>query len=340
MMGNLRGIAAVAALAVVGSALFTMLPVEQRLGNRLSDNAAVDQQRHPRLALRPVPRAGPGVADLRVRRTGEGREPAGRTRRHPGAGVAAAGLARPRGDACFVGFFVVSFGRTWRRTDPAGLVCSTVLLVGTIELVYYGVVPNGLPIMMRRRRASPSAGRTADDPEPGEASGQEEKQHGGPGMTPGTDPLRGADPPRGLQRRAPRPAAAPPAVVVPAPAGLGDLRHPRRGGPARRRGGRHLVLPPDHPQHPEPAAQHPPGAQRDAPLPSDGRRLDRGGRRGAVLRPRPAHRRPHGLHRGVRPHGDADPDRAPGAAVHRADARAVARAGGALRRRDQVGPLL
>lgn len=173
MMGNLRGIAAVAALAVVGFALFTTLPVEQRLGNRLSDNAQSTSNDTraslyaQSLALVPAsPIFGYGAP---VKGENPQAAPVG-TQGQVWLLLVSHG---PGATLCFVGFFVVSFGRTWRRTDPAGLVCSTVLLVGTIELAYYGVVPNGLPIMMVAA-ALALRGPDGDDPEPGEASGQEE----------------------------------------------------------------------------------------------------------------------------------------------------------------------
>ncbi len=54
----------------------------------------------------------------------------------------------PVATVLFVGWFLIALGGTWRRTDPGGLASQTVLLVGTVELFYYGIVPNGLPILM------------------------------------------------------------------------------------------------------------------------------------------------------------------------------------------------
>jgi polysaccharide biosynthesis protein PslJ len=54
----------------------------------------------------------------------------------------------PIATLCFVMFFLLAFWRIRRRVDPMGIACATVVLVGTIELAYYGVVPNGLPLML------------------------------------------------------------------------------------------------------------------------------------------------------------------------------------------------
>jgi hypothetical protein len=54
----------------------------------------------------------------------------------------------PIATSCFVAFFLLAFWRVRKRWDPMGIACATVLLVGTLELAYYGVVPNGLPLMM------------------------------------------------------------------------------------------------------------------------------------------------------------------------------------------------
>jgi O-antigen ligase len=49
---------------------------------------------------------------------------------------------------CFFSFFIVTLVRSLNRRDAVGLACSTTLLVGTLELSFYGAVPYGLPILM------------------------------------------------------------------------------------------------------------------------------------------------------------------------------------------------
>jgi hypothetical protein len=74
---------------------------------------------------------------------------------------------------CFVGFFLLTAALTFRRRDFAGMVYNAIVLVGTIETVYYGLVPYGLPLMMVAAalawRPSPARIRRAAE----EASGQD-----------------------------------------------------------------------------------------------------------------------------------------------------------------------
>src|SRR5690606_15303661 len=49
---------------------------------------------------------------------------------------------------CFVAWFVIAFLHSVRRKDLVGLVANTVLLVAVMELLYYGSLPYGLPILM------------------------------------------------------------------------------------------------------------------------------------------------------------------------------------------------
>jgi polysaccharide biosynthesis protein PslJ len=50
--------------------------------------------------------------------------------------------------ACFVGFFVLTAFLTFRRRDLAGKVYNAVILAGAIETLFYGLLPDGLPLMM------------------------------------------------------------------------------------------------------------------------------------------------------------------------------------------------
>lgn len=48
----------------------------------------------------------------------------------------------------FIGFFLVVAWSTWRYRDVVSIAVNTLLVVATIELAFYGVIPYGLPIMM------------------------------------------------------------------------------------------------------------------------------------------------------------------------------------------------
>jgi hypothetical protein len=52
------------------------------------------------------------------------------------------------GTVCFVGWFFIATALSLRRTDPVGLASNTVLVVGSVELFYYGALPYGLPVLM------------------------------------------------------------------------------------------------------------------------------------------------------------------------------------------------
>jgi hypothetical protein len=69
--------------------------------------------------------------------------------------------------ACFVGFFLLTVALTYRRRDLAGMIYNAIVLVGTIETFYYGLVPYGLPLLMviaaLAWRPAPAARRRALD---------------------------------------------------------------------------------------------------------------------------------------------------------------------------------
>ncbi|HYO39137.1 MAG TPA: O-antigen ligase family protein [Nocardioidaceae bacterium] len=148
LRGRRRAVATIVALAAVGALLYSVLPVEQRLGNRLDPTAqATSNDTRASLylqALQLVPESpvfGFGAPQ-------EGENPNAAPVGTQGQVWVLLVSHGPLATLCFVGWFLLAFARTRRRMDPDGFACSTALLVGTLELAYYGVVPNGLPIMM------------------------------------------------------------------------------------------------------------------------------------------------------------------------------------------------
>ncbi len=140
-----RGIAALALLGVVGVVAFQLLPVQAGLDSRLSGDGNSNTARSSLYvqALQLVPKSpvfgfgGPQPSfseDAPVGTQGQFWQIL------VSHGPIAASL--------FVGFFLLCFWRIRKRQDPTGIACATVLLVGTMELAYYGVVPNGLPLML------------------------------------------------------------------------------------------------------------------------------------------------------------------------------------------------
>lgn len=142
---DLRGMGALAGLALVGVVAFNVLPIQERLESRLSgdvnSNTARSSLYEQAFALVPgSPLFGYGGPQASA---GE-QAPVG-TQGQFWMLLVSHG---PFATALFVGFFLYAFWRVRKRRDAMGVACGTVLLVGTMELFYYGVVPNGLPLMM------------------------------------------------------------------------------------------------------------------------------------------------------------------------------------------------
>ena len=155
-----RALGVLAGLAVVAVVAILVLPVQQRIDTRLSGASDSNSDRlslySQSLALVPGsplfgyggPQANPDATSAPIGTQGQ---------------VWLLLVSHgPFATALFVGFFVATFVRSWPRADPVGLASNAVLLVGTMELAYYGIVPNGLPVMMvaaamALRRPGPAA---------------------------------------------------------------------------------------------------------------------------------------------------------------------------------------
>ncbi len=143
---NVRALAILSAVAIVGVIGLVLFPVQGRLEARLSGstNSNTDRTSLYVSALQLVPDSplfglgGPQPSFSAVE------APVG-TQGQVWQLLVSYG---PIATAAFVGFFLLAFRRVRRRVDPMGIACATVLLVGTMEMAYYGIVPNGLPLMM------------------------------------------------------------------------------------------------------------------------------------------------------------------------------------------------
>lgn len=142
-----KAIVALGALTVVAAAVFAALPVSERLSGRLSDSAE-NTSNDTRASL--YLQALSLVPDSPVFGLG------GPVEGNTGAAAPVGTQGQlwmllvshgPVATAAFVGWFLLAAWLSRRRTDAAGLAAGTVLLVGCVELVYYGLLPNGLPIM-------------------------------------------------------------------------------------------------------------------------------------------------------------------------------------------------
>jgi polysaccharide biosynthesis protein PslJ len=141
-------VGAIAAAFAIGVVLFQALPVAERLDNRLDTSAdATSNDTRASLYVQAIDLVpGSPVLGYGVPQDGANSNaaPVG-TQGQVWMLLVSHG---PIATLCYLSWFVVAFFRCWRRRDPVGLACQTTLVVGTVELFYYGMVPNGLPLMM------------------------------------------------------------------------------------------------------------------------------------------------------------------------------------------------
>lgn len=145
LLRNTRAVAVLAGIAVVGGVTFLLLPAQERLESRLAqsstteDRASLYQQALEATAQSPV--FGHGSPQ----ESANPNAPPVGTQGQLWLVMVSHG---PVAAGCFTGWFAFSWWQSRRRRDPIALACNTSLIVGTIELFYYGLLPNGLPILM------------------------------------------------------------------------------------------------------------------------------------------------------------------------------------------------
>lgn len=133
------GIAAMAAIAV------QVLPVQERLDQRnskvesIADRGNLYVETWDRTLESPV--FGYGAPRPSERKD----QPSAGTQGHIWLVMFSHGFV---GLGLFLGWLVVLFLKTIRRTDVVGLVCNTVVLVSLVEVFYYGILGAGLVIVM------------------------------------------------------------------------------------------------------------------------------------------------------------------------------------------------
>lgn len=140
---NYRATAALGLLAAIGAGLWFSHPLQQNLGSRtaVSTSTRLSVYEQALHAVASSPFFGFGVPISSDNQY----DPAVGTQGQFWMVLVSHGVIAA---LCFTGFFVIVTARAARRTDAIGLVGSTVILVATIELLYYGLVPYGLPIVM------------------------------------------------------------------------------------------------------------------------------------------------------------------------------------------------
>lgn len=145
LMGNVRAVLALSALVVVGMSAFVVLPAQDRLEHRVTESSSTeDRASLYSQALDTVPESPILGHAVPQEAANPNLDPVG-TQGQFWMIMVSHGVGAL---ACFVGWFVIAFVRSLRRQDITGLTANAVLLVAVMELLYYGSLPYGLPIMM------------------------------------------------------------------------------------------------------------------------------------------------------------------------------------------------
>lgn len=144
LAGRVRALVGISVVGVVAAGLFAALPVADRLGERLEgsdtteDRASLYVQSFEAVTESPVFGYGaPQDAD------NPNAPPVGTQGQFWLVLVSHGPLAL----LCFVGWMFLAWLRSLRRRAPVPLAANVVLLVAMVELLYYGMVPYGLPIV-------------------------------------------------------------------------------------------------------------------------------------------------------------------------------------------------
>jgi len=140
-----RGLIAVGLLGVLSVVAFQLLPIQERLDARLSGETNSNSARSSLYAQAFGLVPGSPLFGYGGPQPSSGEDAPVGTQGQFWMLLVSHG---PFATILFVTFFLYCFWRIRRRQDPMGIACATVMLVGTMELFYYGVVPSGLPLMM------------------------------------------------------------------------------------------------------------------------------------------------------------------------------------------------
>lgn len=145
LMGNVRAVVSIAAAAALGAGAFFVLPAQDRLEHRVTESSSTeDRASLYAQALDTIPESPILGHAVPQQPANPNLDPVG-TQGQFWMILVSHGVGAL---VCFVGWFVIAFVMSLRRTDLVGLVAHTVLLVAVMELLYYGALPYGLPIMM------------------------------------------------------------------------------------------------------------------------------------------------------------------------------------------------
>lgn len=144
LYSNWKGIGIIALLGVVAGVAYLILPVQERLDVRLqgdgtSTRASIYEQSLVKAQESPLLGFG-GTVPSEIPN-----EPPIGTQGQFWMLLVSHGYPAT---IIFIAFFLSVCWVTRRRADAMGLAMNTILVVAVIELLYYGVLPYGLPVMM------------------------------------------------------------------------------------------------------------------------------------------------------------------------------------------------
>lgn len=159
LAGNKKGIGAVLGFAAVAVVMFTLLPVSERLSNRL-DSSPTTQDREG-LYIQAIKETllSPFFGHGAPRPSNIAGVPSVGTQGQLWMVLYSHGFI---GAGLFILTFIILFVSTLRRVTPLVLGCNAILLVSILEIFYYGMLTTGLVLMMvagavalRERNAAP-----------------------------------------------------------------------------------------------------------------------------------------------------------------------------------------
>jgi O-antigen ligase len=177
LMRQVKAVAAIAVAALAGVGVFLAMPAGDRLEHRVTESSSTEDRASLYVqALETVPDSPILGHAAPVEASNPDLDPVG-TQGQFWMILVAHGVGAV---LLFVGWFVTAFARSVRRTDVTGLAASTVLLVGTMELLYYGALPYGLPVLMI---AAALALRWSEDPPTGRKTAPTSTRRGRSGTT-------------------------------------------------------------------------------------------------------------------------------------------------------------
>ena len=145
LAGNKKGIGAVLGFAVVAAAVFTLLPVSERLRNRLDSSPTTEDRGSLYVQAIKETLQSPFFGHGAPRPSNIVGVPSVGTQGQFWMVLYSHGFI---GAGLFLLFFIVLFFSTLRRVQPLTLGCNAIILVAILEIFYYGMLTTGLVLIM------------------------------------------------------------------------------------------------------------------------------------------------------------------------------------------------